>query len=201
MSLPLNFVGPGSGLVLGGIFGFILQRGGLGDGCKLTGQLRLTDWTVFNVMFTAILVAATGLWVLDAIGALPAGATFIPEAYVWAALAGGGFVGIGMSVGGYCPGTSVVAAASGRIDGLFFFAGLVTGTLLFAGAYQRLGSWMDSAVPLPESTLPAMLHLPSWAIIAILAAIAAAVNVVLARGQRASRPAGIPPATPKEAIR
>ena len=40
-----------------GLFGFVLQRGGLGNGCRLTGQLRFKDWTVFNVMFTAILVA------------------------------------------------------------------------------------------------------------------------------------------------
>ena len=58
MSFPIGWTGPLSGLVLGALFGFVLQRGGLGNGCRLTGQLRFKDWTVFNVMFTAILVAA-----------------------------------------------------------------------------------------------------------------------------------------------
>ncbi len=196
MSLPLNLAGPGSGLLLGSAFGFILQRGGLGNGCKLTGQLRLEDWTVFNVMFTAIIVAATVLWILDMTGAMPAAATYVPATYFWAALAGGSCVGIGMSIGGYCPGTSVVAAASGRIDGIFFFVGLIAGTLVFAGAYQRFGSWMDSAAPLPRSTLPEVLRMPAWAVIAILAVIAATVNFSLARGNL-----GTSAATPKETTR
>lgn len=184
MSMPLGMVGAGSSLVLGGFFGYILQRGGLGNGCKLTGQLRLEDWTVFNVMFTAIIVAATGLWILDATAIMPAAATFVPSAYIWAALAGGGFVGLGMSVGGYCPGTSIVAATSGRVDGFFFFAGLIAGTLVFAGAYDRIGAWMNAATPLPISTLPDLFHAPAWVVIVALAAVAATVHIVVTRAGR-----------------
>lgn len=196
MSLPLNLVGPGSALVLGSLFGFILQRGGLGNGCKLTGQLRLEDWTVFNVMFTAIIVAAGGLWVLDATGYMPAAGTFVPAAYFWAALAGGAFVGLGMSVGGYCPGTSVVAAASGRVDGIVFFVGLVAGTLMFAGAYERVGSWMQADAPLSASTLPQLLRIPGWAVIAVLALIAASVHLWVTGSERRTSPAAM-----KEALR
>ncbi len=188
MNMPLDWAGPGSGLALGALFGFILQRAGLGDGCKLTGQLRLEDWTVFNVMFTAILVAATGLWILDATGFLPAAGTFIPPAYLGASLAGGAFVGLGMSVGGYCPGTSVVAAVSGRLDGVVFFVGLVAGTLLFAGAYDRIGPWLDAAAPLPTETLPGLLHLPAWAVILVLAGVAASVPLSISLSQRGARP-------------
>ena len=195
MNMPLNLVGPGSGLVLGSLFGFILQRAGLGDGCKLTGQLRLEDWTVFDVMFTAIIVAATGLWILDATGHMPAADTFVPSAYFSAALVGGGLVGLGMSIGGYCPGTSVVAAASGRVDGIFFLAGLVVGTLLFAGAYDRIGSWMDAATPLPVSTLPELMRVPGWAVIAALAVIAWTVHLLVTRGERRATPA------PMESVR
>jgi uncharacterized protein len=191
MSMPLNLAGPGSGLVLGSLFGFILQRGGLGNGCKLTGQLRLEDWTVFNVMFTAIIVAATGLWILDATGYMPASATFVPTTYLWAALAGGGFVGLGMSIGGYCPGTSVVAAASGRVDGIFFFVGLVAGTLLFAGTYDQLGAWIDAAPPAPVSTLPELLRAPGWAIIMVLAVMAATVHLLVRRSRRRAIPAAM----------
>lgn len=188
MSLPLDWAGPGSGLGVGILFGFILQRAGLGDGCKLTGQLRLEDWTVFNVMFTAILVAATGLWILDATGALPAAGTFVPAAYLRTALAGGALVGLGMSVGGYCPGTSVVAAVSGRLDGAVFFVGLIAGTLLFAGAFDRIGPWMDAAAPLPADTLPGLLHLPPWAVILALAAVAASVPLSISLSRRGARP-------------
>ncbi len=192
--MPLNIVGPGSAVVLGAFFGFILQRGGLGNSCKLTGQLRLEDWTVFNVMFTAIIVAATGLWILDATGYMPAAATYVPPAAVSAALVGGGFVGLGMSIGGYCPGTSVVAAAGGHIDGVFFFIGLIVGTLLFAGAYERIAPWLGAAATLPAATVPELLGVDGWVVIVLLAVIAAAVSLVVSRGERRIGPA----ATTKE---
>ena len=51
-------------LVIGVFFGFFLERGGLGNPHKLTGVFYLTDFAVPKAMFTAILVAATGLCVL-----------------------------------------------------------------------------------------------------------------------------------------
>ena len=45
--------------VFGLIFGFLLQRGGMGKYEVLMGQLLLTNWAVLKVMVTAILVAPT----------------------------------------------------------------------------------------------------------------------------------------------
>lgn len=181
MSLPLGYAGPLSGLLLGAGFGFILERGGLGNGCKLTGQLRLEDWTVFNVMFTAIIVASAGLWVFNAAGLMATADVYVPQALLGAALAGGAFVGLGMSVGGYCPGTSVVAACSGRVDGALFFVGLIAGTLSFAGLFDRLEPRLAAATPLPASTLQELLHAPGWLIILALAAVAYAVHRLTSR--------------------
>ena len=58
---PLNDAGMWSGLVCGVLFGVALENAGFGSPCKLTGQFRLTDWSVLKVMFTAIVVAAAGL--------------------------------------------------------------------------------------------------------------------------------------------
>jgi hypothetical protein len=57
-----------SGLLLGAGFGFVLERAGFGNPNKLTGQFRLTDWSVFKVMFTAIVFAAVGLLILGFFG-------------------------------------------------------------------------------------------------------------------------------------
>ncbi len=46
-------------ILLGFGFGFVLERAGFGSGCKLTAQFRLSDWSVFKVMFTAIVFTAT----------------------------------------------------------------------------------------------------------------------------------------------
>ena len=44
-------------VLIGIAFGFALERAGLGSARKLTGQFYGTDFTVFKVMFSAILTA------------------------------------------------------------------------------------------------------------------------------------------------
>ena len=127
-----------SGLILGIAFGFVLERAGFGNPNKLTGQFRLTDWSVFKVMFTAIVFAAVGLMVLEKVGLVDAGSLFVPPAFLGAAALGGALVGAGFAIGGYCPGTSVVGLMSGRIDAAIFLIGLLLGTVIFAGIYPSI---------------------------------------------------------------
>lgn len=127
-----------SGILLGAGFGFILERAGFGNPNKLTGQFRLTDWSVFKVMFTAIVFAAVGLLILEKLGLIDSGELFVPPAFLGAAALGGAFVGAGFAFGGYCPGTSVVGFMSGRIDAAIFLLGLLLGTMLFAGIYPSI---------------------------------------------------------------
>jgi len=171
MSLPLGVTGVVSALICGGAFGFALESAGFASACKLTAQLRLQDWTVFKVMFTAILFCAVGLYGLELAGLMSAEDIYTPSTFFWATLLGGVGVGAGMSIGGYCPGTSVVAFCSGRIDGLIFFLGLVFGTFVFAGAYDWIKP-MLKALPGPEGqTLPRLLHVPTWTVLLALGAV------------------------------
>ena len=175
MSLPLEMTGIASGLVCGLVFGFALERAGFASACNLTAQLRFKDWRVFKVMFTAIIVAAFGLYGLDLAGLMRAADIYVPTLYLWATLLGGAAVGIGMAVGGYCPGTSVVGFMSGKIDGFVFFIGLVLGTFVFAGAYDALEPMLE-ALPGPEAqTLPQLLHVPP--LVVLLALLACLVGV------------------------
>lgn len=176
MTLPLEFTGIASGLICGLVFGFALERAGFASACKLTAQLRLRDWSVFKVMFTAIIVCAIGLYVLQVLGLMSKDDIFVPSAFFWATLLGGVGVGAGMSIGGYCPGTSVVGFMSGKIDGFIFFLGILLGTFGFAGAYTALEPLLH-ALPGPEAqTVPELLHLPAWLILLALAAVAALVG-------------------------
>jgi hypothetical protein len=172
MTLPMMNEGALSGLVLGFMFGYVLQRAGFSSPCKLTGQLRLTDWTVFKVMFTAILVAAGGLALLEGAGVVDAANVFTPTNYMWAVLAGGALVGVGFAVGGYCPGTSMVALSSGKVDAALFLFGLVAGTWVFAGAYEALEDFLYAAEGPESQTLPQLLGLPVWVVLAVLIAVA-----------------------------
>jgi uncharacterized protein len=140
---PLHSNGMISGLVCGLLFGFILENAGFGSPQKLTAQFKLTDWSVFKVMFTAIVVAALGLWLLRVAGLLKPDSVAVPQALVMASAVGGVLLGAGFAIGGYCPGTSLAGLASGRLDALVFMAGLLVGTTAFVGLYgPAIGTMM-----------------------------------------------------------
>jgi hypothetical protein len=172
MNLPLYDGGIASGLLSGILFGYVLESAGLGSPRKLTAQFRFTDWSVFKVMFTAIIVAATGLYAASATGLLPAGSYFIPTTFFWATLTGGVLVGAGMAIGGYCPGTSAVGLASGRLDSLFFMVGMVLGTGLFAGVFESIEGFYLAGQGPEAQTLDQLFGIPAWAVIAVLAVVA-----------------------------
>ena len=172
MTLPLYDNGVASGLFCGVLFGYALENAGFASPRKLTAQFRFTDWSVFKVMFIAIIVAAIGLYAVTAAGFLPANGVFIPTTFFWATLSGGALVGAGMAIGGYCPGTSSVALASGRIDGLFFMIGMVLGTGLFAGVFDPLKDFYLSAQGPQGQTLGALFGISTWAVLVILIIVA-----------------------------
>ena len=95
LHFPLHTSGALSGLICGVLFGFILENAGFGSPVKLTSQFRLTDWSVFKVMFTAIVVAAFGLWILRPVGVIPPDSVAVPQALVMASAVGGALVGAG----------------------------------------------------------------------------------------------------------
>ena len=125
--LPLSFASDDARLltaiVIGGAFGFALERGGFGNARKLAAQFYLNDMTVFKVMFTAILVALTGVYTLAGLGVVDLSAIWINPTFLWAELVGGFLLGLGFIMSGLCPGTSLVSAASGRLDAVVTVVG------------------------------------------------------------------------------
>lgn len=172
MTLPLYDNGVASGLFCGVLFGYVLESAGFASPRKLTAQFRFSDWSVFKVMFTAIIVAAIGLYVVMAAGVVPANGVYIPTTFFWATLTGGALVGAGMAIGGYCPGTSSVALASGRLDGLFFIIGMVLGTALFAGVFDPIKGFYLAGEGPHAQTLGSLFGIPTWAVLGILIIIA-----------------------------
>lgn len=170
----MNIVDIVSGLLLGFAFGFVLENAGFGSPCKLTAQFKLTDWSVFKVMFTAIVVTSVGLMVAEWAGVVRMDALFVPPAFIGAAALGGALVGAGFAIGGYCPGTSVVALMSGRWDALVFLAGLIVGTLIFAGAYEQIEALTTAGEFTGGDTLPTVFGISSlWInVVMVLAAVA-----------------------------
>lgn len=125
-------------------FGFVLERGGFGSADRLAAIFYGRDFRVMRVMFSAIVTAMIGLYFLDLLGIMPLSSIGILDTYLWPHLVGGLLLGVGFIVGGYCPGTSVVAAGSGKIDGLLFMFGIGLGAAIFTLSWETIAPFASS---------------------------------------------------------
>ncbi|MBX7187254.1 MAG: YeeE/YedE family protein [Vicinamibacteria bacterium] len=141
-------------------FGFFLERAGFGSARKLVAQFYLTDLAVFKVMFTAIVTAMTGVIILGSFNLLDLSEVYLAPTYWGPQIVGGLLLGAGFVIGGYCPGTSIAAVATGRVDGLVCALGIGAGTLAFSAAFPQLESFYLSGSA-GEITLPQLLDLPA----------------------------------------
>ncbi len=135
-------------IVIGFGFGFVLERAGFGNAKKLAAQFYLHDMTVFKVMFGAIITAMLGMVIVSGLGW--ADLTQISESaasytYLWPMLVGGLVLGAGFIISGYCPGTSVVGMASGSIDAVFAFGGVILGSVLYGEIYPLVADFHISS--------------------------------------------------------
>lgn len=126
-------------------FGGVLELAGFGDSRKLAAQFYLRDMTVLKTMFTGILTACLLIFLSAALGWLDFSRIFVNQTYLWPGIVGGLVMGVGFVVGGYCPGTSAVSAASLKLDGLLFFSGTAVGAGLFGETASLYRDWWNSS--------------------------------------------------------
>ena len=164
-------------LLIGIAFGWFLERGGLGNARRLAAQFYLADFTVIKVMFSALVTAMVGAFVLGRIGVLDVSRLYVPETYLAPQAVGGALFGVGFAIAGLCPGTSCVAGASGRLDGLAAIGGLLIGVLAFAEADGWLGGFYDTTAR-GVFTLPELLGVGEGVAVAGIVALAAVLFVL-----------------------
>jgi uncharacterized membrane protein YedE/YeeE len=157
--------------LIGIAFGWTLERAGLGSAPKLAGQFYLTDLTVFKVMFSAIVTAMLGAFWLSRLGVLDLSQVYVPETFLLPQLAGGLLFGAGFVIAGLCPGTSCVAAATGRGDGAMVMLGMFSGVLVTGLAFDPLRRFYESTAR-GSLTLPEFLHVPSGVVVVAIVAMA-----------------------------
>ena len=158
-------------LTIGIAFGWTLERAGLGSARKLVGQFYLNDLTVFKVMFSAIVTAMLGVFWLSRLGIIDLGQIYVPETFTVPQLAGGLVFGIGFVVAGLCPGTSCVAAATGRGDGVATVLGMFMGVLATGLVLPRFAA-LYASTPRGRFTLPEALHLSYGTVVLLIVLIA-----------------------------
>jgi rhodanese-related sulfurtransferase len=155
-------------LLIGFAFGFVLEIAGFGNSKKLAAQFYFTEMTVLKVMFTAIIVGMVLIYGASALGLLDVNLIWINPTYLWPGIVGGLIMGVGFIVGGFCPGTSIVAAATAKIDGIFFLLGAFFGIFLFGETVELFDVFWNSAY-MGRFTLDQWLGIPTgWVVLGVV---------------------------------
>jgi rhodanese-related sulfurtransferase len=154
--------------LIGFAFGFTLEMSGFGNSRKLAAQFYFTDLTVLKVMFTAIVTAMVLLFGAVSLGLLNFGQVWVNPTYLSSGILGGLIMGVGFIVGGFCPTTSLAAASTGKVDGIFFVLGGFFGAFLFGETEKYFTNWYNNAGYYGRLTLDQVFHLPIGVVVLLV---------------------------------
>jgi rhodanese-related sulfurtransferase/uncharacterized membrane protein YedE/YeeE len=154
-------------LLIGFLFGYVLEMAGFAKSDKLAAQFYFKDLTVLKVMFTAIVVAMAGIFLSSAVGLLDYNLVWVNPTYLWPGIVGGLIMGVGFILGGFCPGTSLTAVATGKIDGIFFVLGVIFGIFTFGESVSLFEGFFNSSY-YGRLTLMDWLNLPTGVVVLIV---------------------------------
>ena len=157
--------------VIGIAFGIALEKGGFGRATILASQFYFTNMRVLKVMFTAIITAMLGLYFLSVIGFVDLSLVYLTQTNLLPMAVGGLIAGLGFIIGGYCPGTSMVAVATGKLDAMVFVAGMIFGILVFGEMFPGIEEFFNSGF-MGTVTLPSYFNL-SYGLVVFLVVIMA----------------------------
>lgn len=121
-------------LVIGAAFGATLDRIGATNPNWIGKMLNLTNLHLMKTILLAIGVGSVLMFGGQMLGLVDVGHMSVKAAYLGVFI-GGLLLGAGWAMAGYCPGTGVCAAASGRKDALFFIAGGLLGAAAYMVTY------------------------------------------------------------------
>jgi rhodanese-related sulfurtransferase len=158
-------------LVIGFGFGYVLEISGFNDSPQLAAQFYFKDLRVLKVMFTAIIVAMILIFAASGIGLLDYNLIWVNPTYLWSGILGGIIMGFGFIIGGFCPGTSLVAASTLKIDGIIFVLGGLIGVTVFGETEPFFRVFYNGSY-FGRLTLMEFLNLPAGVVIVLVIAMA-----------------------------
>ena len=131
-------------LPIGFVFGFALFHAGFTDSRRIAWAFYFKDVGVPVVMFSAIATGMLGLWGMSLIGVLDISLVYMLPTYLLPMAIGGLIFGLGMVIGGYCPGTAAASIATGKVDAMVFIVGFLVGSMVFADFFPVWGDFYNS---------------------------------------------------------
>jgi len=132
------------GLIIGILFGIVLERTGFGSSKHIAPIFYFKNLKVSQTIVSAIVTCSTLIVIASYNGWLDYNQVFIPDTYIWPYLVGGILFGGSMVMSGWCPGTAVVGFASGKIDAAVFLLGLLCGMWFYFDIYDSIEAFANS---------------------------------------------------------
>ncbi|MEO8337305.1 MAG: YeeE/YedE thiosulfate transporter family protein, partial [bacterium] len=117
------------------------------------------------------------------LGVLDVSRVYLPETFIAPQLVGGVIFGVGFALAGLCPGTSCVAAATGRGDGLAVMIGMFAGVLGMGALLPTLQKFFTSTAR-GGLTLPNALGVSDGVVVLAIVVVAVAGFAVAPRIER-----------------
>jgi uncharacterized protein len=147
-------------LLTGIAMGFLIQRVRASSPAMILQNLRLENLIIIKFMATTIAVGMIATYTLN---------LFVPDlmhfdikpTYLVGVLLGGLIFGVGFGLGGYCPGTCVVAIGEGRRDAWFALGGGVVGALVFTLVYKSAIQPIVELMDYGKITVQSALDIPA----------------------------------------
>ncbi|MGD8564819.1 MAG: YeeE/YedE family protein [Candidatus Bathyarchaeota archaeon] len=181
-----------SGLVIGIIFGFVLQRGRFCMNSAFRDIILMKDYKLLKAVALAIIVQMIGFHLAATMGLIQLN----PKPMFWGAMIFGGFIfGIGMVLAAGCASGTTYRVGEGMVGSFVALLGLMIGGLITSGgALSELKSYLQSNTAITTTdlgispgplvkegsssiTLANIFGLHPWIFVAIIAVIVIAVLI------------------------
>ncbi|MFH1636084.1 MAG: YeeE/YedE family protein [Chloroflexota bacterium] len=167
-----------TGLIVGIIFGFVMQRGRFCMNSAIRDTALLQDYTLLKSVGVAILVSMAGFALMDATGII----SINPKpSFGWANLVGSFVFGVGMVIAGGCASGITYRVGEGMMGALAAVIGLATtGTLTAMGFLKPIMVSLQT----PDATNPTLasvLGMQYWVLALIIAIVAGGIWYFMAR--------------------
>ena len=191
-----------SGLVVGIVFGFVLQRGRFCMNSAFRDVILMKEYTLLKAVALAIVVQMIGFHLMATMGYIQ----LYPKTLYWGAMIVGGFIfGIGMVLAAGCASGTTYRVGEGMMGSFVALLGLMIGGVITSrGALSELKSYLQptegalkaittdnpgSLVGNANLTLANVISLDPWILVVIIAIVILAI-LVWKRGHEETKAGG-----------
>ena len=167
-----------TGLIVGIIFGFIMQRGRFCMNSAIRDTVLLQDYTLLKSVGVAILVSMAGFAIMSATGII----TINPKPlFGWANLVGSFVFGVGMVLAGGCASGITYRVGEGMMGALAAVIGLATTGTLTAMGFLKPVMLALRPTEATNPTLASILGMEYWILALIISLLVGVIWYLMAR--------------------